>query len=215
VPRRKLADPAPAEGGEDETGPIRRCIVSGERRNKEQMLRFVVGPGGDMVPDVAASLPGRGLWLTAERDIVALAVRKRLFSRAARRSVEVRPDLADTVAELLAARCRDLIGLARRAGLAVAGFEKVRGALKSGPAGIVLAGVDGMADGRRRIAALAPGAAVVSVLTCAELGSAFGRDRVVHAMVRPGALAERLRIDAARLAGVRGFMPDTAAKDGV
>jgi predicted RNA-binding protein YlxR (DUF448 family)/ribosomal protein L7Ae-like RNA K-turn-binding protein len=205
----------PPDGEADETGPIRRCFVSGDRLPKEQLVRFVVGPDNTIVPDVAAALPGRGLWLTARRDILALAVKKRLFSRAARRQVEVQPDLADRVGALLAVRCRDTIGLARRAGLCVAGFEKVRDALRAGPAGLVLAATDGGPDGRRRIAALAPGVSVVSVLSGSELGGAFGRDRVVHAMMRPGALATRLRIDAGRLAGFRGFVPDRRAADGV
>ncbi|HLY58039.1 MAG TPA: RNA-binding protein [Stellaceae bacterium] len=208
------ATASPAEG-EEETGPLRRCLVTGERRPKEGLVRFVIGPAGEVVPDVVAVLPGRGLWLTARHDIVSAAVKKRLFSRAARRPVETSPDLAERVGELLAGRCRDLVGLARRAGQAVAGFEKVRDALRAGPAGLVLAAADGGADGRRRVAALAPGVVVISVLTGAELGGAFGRDRVVHAMMRPGALAERLRVEAGRLAGFRGFVPDTPARDGV
>jgi predicted RNA-binding protein YlxR (DUF448 family) len=215
VPKPPPVDRAAADPAEAETGPIRRCLVTGERQVKERMVRFVVGPDGAIVPDVAAALPGRGLWLTARRDIVAQAVKKHAFSRAARRPVEVSSDLADRVAALLAARCRDSIGLARRAGQALAGYEKVRDALRAGPAGVVLAAVDGGVDGRRRVAGLAQGAPVVAVLSGAELGSAFGRDRVVHAMMRPGALAERLRVDAGRLAGFRGFGPDTSAADGV
>ncbi len=213
TPSAGLEPAAPDEA--EETGPVRRCILSGRRQAKELMVRFVVGPDGMVVPDVAAALPGRGLWLTAHRDIVAQAIKKHAFSRAARRPVEVPADLADRVAALLASRCRESIGLARRAGQAVAGYEKVRDALRAGPAGVVVAAVDGGVDGRRRVAGLAMGAPVVAVLYGAELGGAFGRDRVVHAMLRPGALAERLRVDGARLAGLRGFVPDTPAGVGV
>ena len=206
----------PEDGGEaDETGPCRRCIVTGERLPRERLIRFVVGPEGDAVPDLQASLPGRGLWVTASRDAVTQAVRKRLFGRAARTSVEAAPDLADRVAALLAVRCRDTIGLARRAGQAVAGFEKVQEALRAGPAGIVLAASDGGEDGRRRVAYMAGTAPVVAVLTAAELGQAFGRERAVHAMLRPGTFAARLGLDAERLAGFRGFPPDRRAPDGV
>jgi hypothetical protein len=208
------AEVSPAEEPE-ETGPNRRCLATGERLPKERLIRFVVGPDGAIVPDLAGRLPGRGLWLSARHDIVALAVKKHLFSRAARRPVGAGPDLADRVADLLAARCGETIGLARRAGQAVAGFEKVRDALQAGPAGVVLAAADAGTDGVRRIRALAGAAPVISVLTGAELGSAFGRDRAVHALLRPGALAVRLRIDAGRLAGFRGFVPDTPAADGV
>lgn len=186
-----------------ESGPLRRCIVTGERRPRETMLRFVVDPAGRITPDLAANLPGRGFWTTASRDVLATAVKKRSFDRAARRPVAVDPALAQQIEALLARRCCDDIGLGRRAGVAVAGFEKVSTALKSGMAGVLIAAVDGAADGRRKLAALAPELAVVAILTAAELGQAFGRDHVVHAVVGRGKLAERLQNDASRLAGFR------------
>src|SRR3984885_4867341 len=140
---------------EDESGPIRRCIVTGERLAKERMVRCAVDPEGVIVPDVAAALPGRGLWLTARRDIVALAIKKRAFDRAAKRPVKVPADLADRIEALLAQRCRDGIGLARRSGHAVAGFEKVAHALRAGGVGLLLAASDGAENGRQKVAALA------------------------------------------------------------
>ena len=203
--------PAPAD--EEETGPIRRCIATGERQPKESLIRFAVDPEGVIVPDVAAALPGRGLWLTARRDIVALAIKKRAFDRAAKRSVKVPEDLADRIEALLAQRCRDGIGLARRAGKAVAGFEKVGQALRAGEVGLLLAASDGAENGKQKLAALARGLdltdEVVAALTGAELGIAFGRDHIVHAALGPGALAERVRVDGARLAGFRGIAATT------
>src|SRR5258708_22328587 len=93
---------------------MRRCIVTGAVRPKPELVRFVVGPDGMVVPDVAARLPGRGLWLTARRDIVDAAVGKRLFGRAARAPVTVAGDLGERVEALLRQRCADLIRLARR-----------------------------------------------------------------------------------------------------
>jgi predicted RNA-binding protein YlxR (DUF448 family)/ribosomal protein L30E len=196
------AEPDQADAAE-EIGPLRRCLVTGERRPRETMLRFVVGPDGTLVPDLAATLPGRGYWLSAGRDVVALGLKKRAFDRAARRPVTVDPALADQIETLLARRCVEDIGLARRAGVAVAGFEKVAAALRQGSVGVLLAAAEGAADGRRKLTALAPGVPVVAVLTTAELGQAFGRDHAVHASVAAGKLAERLRIDATRLAGFR------------
>jgi len=117
-------------------------------RAKAALVRFVVAPDGTLVPDVAARLPGRGLWLTARRDIVEAAMAKRLFGRAARKPVTVSADLADRVELLLRQRCADLIGLARRSGKAVAGYEKVRSALRDGDAAILLAAADGGEGGR-------------------------------------------------------------------
>jgi predicted RNA-binding protein YlxR (DUF448 family)/ribosomal protein L30E len=196
---------------EEESGPIRRCIVSGERLAKERMVRCVVGPEGVVVPDVAAALPGRGLWLTARRDIVALATKKRAFDRAAKRSVKVPEDLADRIEALLAGRCRDAIGLARRSGRAVAGFEKVAQAVRSGQIGLLLAASDGAENGRRKVAGMARSLPIVAVLTASELGAAFGREHVVHAALGSGPLADRVRLDGLRLAGFR----DLGATPGV
>lgn len=190
--------------GEAETGPERRCLVTGTVRPKAELLRCVVGPDGRIVPDVAGKLPGRGLWLTARRDIVAAAVTKRLFARAARQPVIVDDDLAERVEALLAERCRDQIGLARRAGQAVMGFAKVEAALAQGKAVVLLAAADGAADGRMKLRALAPGLPLVEQLSGAELGAAFGREHVVHAALAPGRIAQALIAEAARLAGFRG-----------
>lgn len=187
----------------EETGPLRRCLVTGDRQPRETMLRFVMSPDGTLVPDLAAALPGRGYWLSARREVVVQAVKKRAFDRAVRWPVVTDPALADQVEALLARRCGDDIGLARRAGKAVAGFEKVAAALREGSVGLLVAAIDGAADGRRKLAALAPGLPVAEVLTAAELGRAFGRDHAVHASVAAGKLAERLRFDATRLAGFR------------
>ncbi|HYU13606.1 MAG TPA: RNA-binding protein [Stellaceae bacterium] len=181
----------------------RRCIVTGEVRDRGSLLRFVVGPDGAIVPDVAARLPGRGLWLTARRDIVDRAVTKRLFARAARRPVVAPAGLADRIESLLARRCCDALGLARRAGLAVAGFDRVSEAVRRGKAALLLAALDGAAAGRRKLAILGGDLPSASVLTAAELGAAFGRDRIVHAVVGQGPLCERLRVDLGRLAGLR------------
>src|SRR5260370_15291879 len=110
------------EGGD--SGPQRRCIATGQIHDRSILLRFVVSPEGELVPDVASRLPGRGLWLTPRRDILESALAKRSVARAARRSVSMAPGLAARVEALLVRRCCDALGLARRSGLAVAGFEK-------------------------------------------------------------------------------------------
>jgi uncharacterized protein len=209
--------------------PQRRCIVTGEVRDRAELLRFVIGPDGAVVPDIDERLPGRGLWLTPRRDIVERAVAKRMFARAARRPVAAPPELADRIESLLARRCSDWLGLARRAGLAVAGFDRVSEAVRHGRAALLLCALDGADAGRRKLAALGRDVPSASVLTGVELGAAFGRDRIVHAAIGGGTLCRRLRRDLARLAGLRsgaavnraaadqgtGFMPaEPAAEDG-
>lgn len=182
----------------------RRCLVTGVVRPKAELVRFVVGPGGRIVPDVAARLPGRGLWLTARRDIVARAVAKSLFARAARSPVVVEGSLAEQTEALLAQRCCDFLGLARRAGQAVTGFVKVRTLVQAGEAAVLVEARDGGADARGRLAAAAPVVPVVDWLTCGEMSAALGGPHVVHAALMRGRLAARFVVEAARLAGFRG-----------
>jgi uncharacterized protein len=189
--------------------PERRCIVTGQVRPKEELIRFVVRPAetggaGELVPDLEARLPGRGLWITAERDIVSRAVAKNLFSRAARGAVTVAPDLADRLEALLVRRCIDRLGLARRAGQAVAGFEQVRSWVERGRVGALVEASDGSLAGRRKAHSGAGDVPVVTALSGQELGSAFGREWFGHVALAPGRIAEGFCREAARLAGFRG-----------
>ncbi|HUC71549.1 MAG TPA: RNA-binding protein [Stellaceae bacterium] len=190
-----------AEAGE--SGPQRRCLVTGDIRDRSDLVRFVVGPGGEIVPDVAARLPGRGLWLTPRRDIVERALAKRLFARAARRPVAAPAGLADRLEAALAQRCIDAIGLARRAGLAVVGFERVSETVRGGKAAALLAAIDGAEGGRRKLQALGRGLPLACVLTAAEIGAAFGREHGVNASLGSGPLCRRFLSDAQKLAGFR------------
>ncbi|MBV9862010.1 MAG: RNA-binding protein [Alphaproteobacteria bacterium] len=197
----------------DARRPQRRCIVTSDVRDRAALLRFVVGPTGEIVPDIAARLPGRGLWLTPRRDIVERAAAKRLFARAARRPVAVPSGLADLVEELLARRCVESLGLARRAGLAVAGFDRVEEAVRSGKAGVLVLALDGAVGRRHRFASQGRALPSARVLMASEIGAAFGRDRAVHAAVRPGSFCGRIWLDAQRLAGFRAEASLTSDDD--
>ena len=183
--------------------PIRRCIATGERLGQAGMIRFVLDPSGRVVPDLAGRLPGRGMWLSADRGRFKTALEKRGFARAARRQVTVEPDLAERVEALLLRRLTDLIGLARRGGQAVCGHEKTRAAIQAGSVALLLEAVDGATEPREKLARLAPVARRVAVLSAAELGSAFARDHAVHAAVLDGGLARAIAEEAERLGGMR------------
>jgi uncharacterized protein len=193
-----------------ETGPQRRCIVTGEVHERPRLLRCVVGPQATIVPDVDARLPGRGLWLLPRRDIVERAVAKRTFARVARQSVVVPPELADRCEALLARRCCDALGLARRAGLAVAGYKRVNEAVRRGNAALLLLARDGAEAGHRRIKAGSRGVVSAAVLDAEELSGVFGREMVGFVAVGPGDLCSRLRIELERLAG---FRPTASIED--
>lgn len=187
----------------DGDGSQRRCIVSGAVRPPEEMVRFVESPDGEVVPDVARILPGRGIWLSASRDVLNTAVAKKLFSKAARKRLTVPPDLADRVERLLAKRCYELLGLARRAGRVAAGFEQVKSEARAGRGAVLLAACDASPAGRAKVSGLAYGLPVVDLFTSAELGAALGRDATMHVLVGGGRLAERLLTESRRLAGFR------------
>jgi predicted RNA-binding protein YlxR (DUF448 family) len=186
----------------------RRCIVSGEIMPDNRLVRFVVGPDDQIVPDAAAKLPGRGLWVTATRSAINQAVEKKLFSRAAKAPAHATADLADRTEKALVARMLGDLGLARRAGSLVMGFDNVLRALESArPAKLMIEASDGSGDGRRKLynAAHARGMKpqLVDCLSSAELGLALGRENVIHAAVQPGGLADRVIFDAERLLGLR------------
>jgi uncharacterized protein len=186
----------------------RRCIATGAILPEDKLVRFVVGPDNVLVPDIDAKLPGRGIWVSADAALLAKAAARNDFAKAAKAKVTVPADLAAHVAQLLALRMQSDLGLARRAGQLVAGFDNVLRALdgKSVPAA-VFAAVDAAADGRRKLDAALKARGltrpVIGNLTRAELSLALGRENVVHAAIGPGALAKRLLLNSKRLEGLR------------
>ncbi|MFT6580983.1 MAG: RNA-binding protein [Alphaproteobacteria bacterium] len=181
----------------------RRCIATGVQLPLSQMIRFVIGPDNSVVPDLKGVLPGRGIWLSADRISIKTACKRNLFARAARHAVDVNDDLADRIEVLLVQRCVELLALARRAGQAVAGYAKVESWLRSGEAAYLLAAADAAENGRKKLSGIASGPSSIGVLRRDELGAAFGRESVVHGALAPGGLAEKFAETAERLTGFR------------
>jgi predicted RNA-binding protein YlxR (DUF448 family) len=199
---------------EPERGPLRRCIITREQGERERMVRFVIGPERRVVPDLAARLPGRGIWLSARADVVENAKLRGAFARAARGPVTVPADLLALLQAGLAGRVGDFVGFARRAGEAVAGFTKAREWLVSGRAVLVLEASDGSVDERARLLSGIrwammgdpPGEDLPAVRTEDEAAGEAGRD-AGHPS-RRGFRARAVRVatplDAARLGAVFG-----------
>jgi predicted RNA-binding protein YlxR (DUF448 family) len=184
----------------------RCCIVTRAVLSEDRLVRFVLDPQGAIVPDIAAKLPGRGMWVTADRGTLEQAVAKGHFSRAAKTPVAITFDIINRVETLLVQRmCADL-GLARRAGQLILGFDNVARALAGSlPPPILIEASDGADDGRRKLLGMAKNAVtVIDGLTRAEMSLALGRENVVHAAVKSGRLSTRLAADAGRLGGFRG-----------
>jgi predicted RNA-binding protein YlxR (DUF448 family) len=175
-------------------GQERLCIVTREVRPVADMVRFVVGPDGEVVPDLKRRLPGRGVWVTASRAAVAEAVNRRAFARGFRTEVRVAPDLAGLVERLLERSVLDALGIVRKAGRVAVGFARVERALATEPVVALLHAADAGREGTRKIAAAARsrlgekagGLTVVDAFTAAQLDLALGRPNVVHAALLAG-----------------------------
>ena len=187
------------------TGPQRTCIATGETGAPERMIRFVVGPEGDVVPDLARRLPGRGLWVKAERGAVERAVAKNLFARAARASVKPASDLAERVERLLLERALADLSRARRAGRAVAGFVRVEQMVGQRRAGLLVVADEADGDGLGKLKAT--GLPIARLGDALALGGIFGREQAVYVAVARddagGAFIERIEAGAARWRGYR------------
>ena len=200
-----VSDGDAADGPEEpERGPLRRCIVTRERLPMERMIRFVVAPDRTLTPDLAARLPGRGIWLSAHRDVLETARTRGGFARAARGQVILPQDLPALLQDGLLRRMADCLGLARRAGQAVCGYARSREWITDGRAAVVVQAVDGSPDERSRLLSGARDLPVVAVMSGTRLAAAFGRDHVVHAALSRGALADRLVAESGRFTGLAG-----------
>jgi predicted RNA-binding protein YlxR (DUF448 family) len=186
-------------------GPLRTCIVTGEAMAPERMIRFVVGPDEQVVPDLGRRLPGRGLWLKAERAVVEQAIARRLFAKAARRAATAAPDLGQRVESLLLARALEDLARARRAGRAVSGFVAVEQMIGRGRAGLLIVPEEAEGDGLGKLQA--SGLPLERLADAAALGRVFGREQAVYIAVArddvAGRFIGRIAGGAARWRGYR------------
>lgn len=183
-------------------GAERKCIATGEVQPKHGLIRFVVGPDNQVYPDILGKLPGRGIYVAADRAALELAIKKKAFSRSAKQPVTLPEGLVDEVEQQLARRVVELISLQRKAGKAVAGYEKVKGWLQTEEAEVLIQAVDGSGRGKSKLSTPHYGH-YIGWLTADELGLAFGRQTVIHGALASGGLTQRVVEEAGRLKGVR------------
>ena len=180
----------------DRSATMRMCAVSRKVRPIDELIRFVVSPQGEVIPDLKRKLPGRGLWVSAARRTVAEAVRRHQFSRGFKRDVRVAATLPADTEALLVRSVTEALAMAAKAGQVVSGFSKVEGLLEQGKAEALIHASDGAADGIRKLDAIAGQRSrnigesrdfpIVTVLTSAELDLALGRSNVIHAALLAG-----------------------------
>jgi predicted RNA-binding protein YlxR (DUF448 family) len=166
----------------------RTCIVTRLELPKEALIRFVVGPNQQVVPDLSGKLPGRGIYVTCSKLLVAEAIAKRAFSKAAKAQVEIPAGLLAAIEVQLARRVLDALSLARKAGQVVMGFEKVEEALKSGKTEALLHASDAGEDGLKKLAFYTGPS--FDFLSREQLSGVLGRENAVHAAITHGPAAQ-------------------------
>jgi predicted RNA-binding protein YlxR (DUF448 family) len=196
----------------DERGPERTCIVTRRKGSPEAMLRFVVGPDGQVVPDLRRRLPGRGVWVTAAAGMVAEAQRKGAFARGFRRAVTVSPTLAADVGALMEREALQALSLANKAGSVITGFAKVEAEIAAHRIAGLVHARDGGEDGVRKLTQAllrhhgeaALGWPRVRLFDSGQLDLALGRTNVIHAALKTGAASDSFLSRSHALAVYRG-----------
>ena len=214
------------DGGPRTTKPgtLRMCALTRQVRPIDELIRFVVAPTGEVVPDLKRKLPGRGLWISASRSAVADAAKRGIFSKGFRRDIRLPASFADDTERLMVSGAIEALAVAAKAGQVVAGFAKVENALKRGQATALIHASDGAADGIRKLdgligrppLTLSEGFGgefpVLSVLCSAELDLALGRANVIHAALLAGPAGTTFLSRCHALARFRANAPGETAK---
>lgn len=210
--------------------PERRCIATMERRSQGQMVRFVLSPEAQVTPDISVRLPGRGAWVTGTRDALDQAIKRGAFARAFKAQVKLPADLTGQVETLLVKRAIDMLGMAKRSGDLILGFEQVRETVREGRPACLIFASDASEDQRSKVLALVRGLygpqpgqnagkhrlpPAADCFSGDEMGMALGRERVVHACLKQGRIAHAWMGELARLSGFRrvwlpGWQPASA-----
>jgi predicted RNA-binding protein YlxR (DUF448 family) len=201
-------DTRPAE--ETDRGPHGRerqrlCAATRTVQPVSELIRFVVGPNGEAVADVKSKLPGRGIWVTATRDALGEAVKRKVFARGFKRDIRLAPDFVERTEKLLERAALDALAIAGKAGLVAAGFTRAEAALEKGDVLALIHAADGSVEGTRKLDAAwrrrrpAGPPVVIGFLTSAQLDLALNRPNVVHAALLAGPASETLLARCRRL----------------
>jgi len=204
-------------------GTERHCALTRELKPVSDMIRFVLGPAGEVVPDVKRKLPGRGIWITGGRGALEEAVKRNVFARGFKRDVRVASDLAAATERLLERAALDALAVASKAGQVVTGFAKVEAAIAQGEVAALLHASDAADDGTRKLdaalrrkAAEKPGeTATIDLFSGGQLDLALNRPNVVHAALLAGPAGETFLARVMRLKRFRNSPAnETAPKEG-
>ena len=185
---------------------VRRCVVTGEKFDQEELLKFTLDPKGVVVLDINRKLPGRGMWVSPDRNTLEKAIAGNYFSRAARRNVEISADFLYTVETKLIDYLTGILSLGRKSGVVVTGFEKVRRGVCSNTISVLVQALDGSDRQGQKIIPRGVSCKHHQCLSSAELGKVFGRELVIYVGVKEGPLAQKISLGAQKLERIRGMV---------
>lgn len=205
-----IADTQDAElAVELDSGPrarerARLCAATRTVRPVSELIRFVVGPDGEAVPDVKNKLPGRGIWITATRDALGEAIKRKAFARGFKREVRLPSHFVDSTEKLLERAVLDALAVAGKAGLVAAGFAKTETALAREKVVALLHAAEASSEGTRKLDAVMRRRSgetpiVIGFLASAQLDLALNRPNVVHAALLAGPASETVLARCKRL----------------
>jgi hypothetical protein len=211
-------DPELDDGPRSSGTTERCCIATRAVQPVERLIRFVLNPDGEVVPDLKRKLPGRGVWVTGARAALAEAVRRKAFARGFKREVRVQPDLVERTERLLERAALEALAVAGKGGQVVTGFTRVEAALDQGGVKALLHAADAAPDGvrkinassRRRFGPTGSGPAMIDAFTSAQLDLALGRPNVIHAALLAGPASITVMTRIARLQRFRTGFPGDA-----
>ena len=158
----------------------RKCIVTGEIKEKSRLLRFVVTPDRQIVPDLYKKFSGKGVYVSNSYTVLQQAISKNFFSKVLKRNVKASNELLQTVENLLHKNALNAISLAKKAGAAVIGFDKVLDLLKQGKVDFVLEASDAGDDGQKKMSRFTQNLLVYRLFSVEELDKALDKVNTVY-----------------------------------
>ncbi|MBE6453689.1 MAG: DUF448 domain-containing protein [Alphaproteobacteria bacterium] len=177
----------------------RKCIVTGQLIDKEQLLRFTILPDNTVVPDFKKKLPGKGFYTLNSRSVLLKAINNNLFAKASKSNAKVSLCLIEQVEHILNKQALDIVSLARKAGILILGMDKVKEAIKKGNVAFLHEAINAGEDGHNKILTIAKNIEIFNLFKIEELDKELARENTVHLAFVKSNMAQSVRETFVRL----------------
>ena len=187
--------------------PKRKCLVTGFTIEKKALMRFVVSPENNLIADINQNLPGKGYWVTADRELILKALKKNILFKAIKKQVNIDNNVLDQIELQIKKKIINQISLCRKSGMAIFGFDKIKSALARESIELLIQAIDGSTKEKKRILTKSIPNIIDGCLTGSDLGKAFGREKVIHCAILRSGFVEIINFDANRLNNLKNPVP--------